>query len=225
MNYISPQNRDTRYPLWYDRYDCRIPYIQTLDLEDLAEDGLPTSGDKHHDHAMQWEPRLVSLPIHRMAELWNSGANISLVKRDDAVKIYKAISAHLFAWKEHIEDNFNPVSPPHDDLLCLDNFANTVYEHAKIAFDHSFIQKHFKISSSTAIGRRAMLNAMTKTDEKRRINKEKGILELRNIEYYESIPKYNPNTTTAFIDYSGTDSKVDAPQRNSLSSFFKKGRK
>ena len=103
--YIHPNNRDTRYPLWFDRYRCRVPFIQTLSIEELEQNGLPSSGDRYHDHAMQWEPRLMSIPIVRMAELWASGANISLVDSKDSPQIYKAISAHLFAWKAHIEQD------------------------------------------------------------------------------------------------------------------------
>lgn len=224
MEYIPERNRDTRYPLWFDRYQCRVPYIQTLSIEELSENGLPTSGDIHHDHAMQWEPRLISLPIHRMAELWNEGANLALVKRTDAPKIFDAISRHLHAWKDHIANVYNPVTPPFDDLLLLDQFANVIYEHAKFAYDRTFIEKHFKLSSSTAIGRRAMLNAMSRIDNRRRENAERGILEVRNIDYHEAVPKYNPNAEHKFIDYSGKDKEVDAPVRNSMAHFFKKGK-
>ena len=224
MAYIHERNRDSRYPLWFDRYQVRVPYIQTLSVEELSEDGLPTSGDIHHDHAMQWEPRLISLPIHRMAELWSQGANIALVKYSDAPLIFDAISKHLHAWKEHIANSYNPIIPPYEDLLTLDQFANIIYEHAKFAYDRTFIKKHFKLSSSTAIGRRAMLNSMSRIDTRRRENAEKGILEIRNIDYHESTPKYNPNAEQKFIDYSGKNKLVDAPVRNSMAKFFKKGK-
>lgn len=224
MEYIPERNRDTRYALWFDRYQCRVPYIQTLSIEELSENGLPTSGDIHHDHAMQWEPRLISLPIHRIAELWNEGANISLVKRTDAPKIFDAISKHLHAWKDHIANSYHPSAPPYDDLLLLDQFANVIYEHAKFAYDRSFIEKHFKLSSSTAIGRRAMLSAMSRIDDRRRDNAEKGILEVRNIDFREATPKYNPNVERKFVDYSGKDKVIDAPVRQGLGSFFKKGK-
>lgn len=224
MEYIPERNRDTRYALWFDRYQCRVPYIQTLSIEELSENGLPTSGDIHHDHAMQWEPRLISLPIHRIAELWNEGANISLVKRTDAPKIFDAISKHLHAWKDHIANSYHPSTPPYDDLLLLDQFANVIYEHAKFAYDRTFIEKHFKLSSSTAIGRRAMLSAMSRIDDRRRDNAEKGILEVRNIDFREATPKYNPNVERKFVDYSGKDKVIDAPVRQGLGSFFKKGK-
>lgn len=223
--YIKPENRDTRYALWFERYQCRIPYIQTLSVDELVEHGLPTSGDPHHDHAMQWEPRLLSLPIHRMAELWSNGANIALVRRADAPIIYKAISAHLFAWKEHIENSYHPTKPPYDDLLILDQFANIIYDHAKFAYDQNFVEKHFKLSSNTAIGRRAMLNMMSRVEDRRRENADKGVLQLRNIDYREATPKYDPEAEREFIDYSGRNQEINAPVRNSMASFFKKGKK
>lgn len=225
MGYIKPENRDTRYPLWFTRYQCRVPFIQTLTVDELSENGMPTSGDPHHDHAMQWEPRLISIPIVRMAMLWSDGANVALVNRTDAPKIYQAISAHLHAWKEHMTQSYHAVKPPFEDLLLLDQFANIIYEHAKFAYDRSFVEQHFKISSNTAIGRRAMLNSMTRIDNRRRDDADKGILRTRNIDYHEVLPKYDPEKEYAFVDYSGKDKVPDAPMRNSMASFFKKGKK
>lgn len=224
MFYIPPKNRDSRYALWFVRYQCRVPFIQTLSVEDLEENGMPTSGDAHHDHATQWEPRLISLPIHRMAELWSSGANVSLVKATDAPKIFEAISTHLHVWKNHIANSYHPAKPPYDDLLILDQFANIVYEHARFAYDENFVQKHFKLTSNTAIGRRAMLSSMAKADQRRIDNAEKGILELRNIDYHEVVPRYDPESQRAFVDYSGTNKEIKAPVRNSMAHFFKKGK-
>lgn len=223
MPYIHPKNRDTRYPLWFVRYQCRVPYIQTLSIEDLEQNGLPTSGDAHHDHAMQWEPRLISIPIHRMADLWHSGANIALVNRKDAPKIYEAISAHLFAWRHHIEHSYHPVAPPADDLLVLDQFANIVYEHAKFAYDPKFVETHFKMASRNTVSRRAMLTTMLQVEDNRRTRAEKGDMQTRNIEYVEIQPAYDPNATFDPVDYSGKDVEYNAPTRNSMAKFFKKG--
>ena len=223
MEYIPVENRDTRYDLWYIRYQCRVPFIQTLSLEQLEEDGLPTSGDKHHDHAMQWEPKLISIPIHRMAELWSSGANISLVNKSDAPKIYEAISRHLFAWKHHIENSYNPSKVPHDDLLILDQFATIIYDHASTTYDENLVDD-FRASSRTSISRSEMLSSMAKADRRRVEDAEKGITRLRNIDFMEAVPKYDPDAPTTLIDYSGRNKNVVAPVRNSLSSFFKKGK-
>lgn len=225
MANISPKNRDTRYPLWYVLYQVRVPFIQTLSLEELEEYGLPTSGDKHHDHAMLWEPKLISIPIHRMVDLWSSKANISLVNRSDSVKIYEAIARHLNAWRNFIEDSVHPTTPPTEDLLAMDAFASTIYDHAKVIYDTTFVKTYLKINSSSAIGRRAMLEDMRVSDERRETAKEKGQLELRNTEYYPSVPRYDAKAVRPFVDYSGTVKKVDAPKRESMATFFKKAKR
>ena len=69
-----------------------------------------------------------------------------------------------------------------------------------------------------------MLNAMSKIDTRRRENAERGIMEVRNIDFHEAVPKYNPNDERKFVDYSGRDKVVDAPTRNSMAGFFKKGK-
>ncbi len=224
MLYIRPENRDTRYALWFDRYECTIPYIQMRTIEDLEQNGMPTSGDRHHDHATQWEPIRTMQPIHRMAEMWASGANVRLRKKDDAPKIYQAINLHLQAWKHHIETSYHPNKPPYEDLLVLDGFANVIYEHAKFVYDTNYITKHFKISKSGAIGRRAMLAGIMDVENRRRDLADKGIITTRNIDFREAAPRYNPDAEATFIDYSGSTKPIEAPVRESMGKFFKKGK-
>lgn len=222
MTYIHPRNRDTRYDLWYVKYLARIPFIQMQDAEELEENGLYTSGDQHHDHAMMWEPKLVSLPIHRMAELWAAGANVSLVNASDALKIYTAVSKHLNAWREVIETSINPITPPTEDLLVLDGFATIVYPHAAAVYDKAFVERKLKLGTSTAIGRRAMLEIMQNNDRQNQEARDRGLLVLNNIEHYAAAPVYNPNATHTPVDYSGTVKKLNVSPRDSLASFFKK---
>lgn len=225
MEYIPPENRDTRYDLWFIRYQCRVPFIQTLSIEQLEEDGLPTSGDKHHDHAMQWEPRLMSIPIHRMAELWAAGANIALINKTDAPKIFEAISKHLHAWKDHIANSYHPNKPPYEDLLVLDQFATIMYDHAKFAYDENIVDTKFRLSRRTSISRSEMLGSLARVDKEREADAEKGIVRIRNIDFEEAAPRYDPEAQRRFIDYSGTNVDIVAPVRNSMASFFKKGQK
>lgn len=222
MTYIPPENRDTRYDLWHVRYDVVVPFIRTLSIEQLEEDGLPTSGDKHHDHAMMWEPKRIAIPIEKMVDMRRDGVNISLVNRTDAIKIYQAITRHLSAWKEYIEHSFHTIDPPTDDLLALDEFATLVYDHAKLMFNPSFVQKHLKINNSTAVGRRAVLEALTRADEKEAAKRAKAHLELTNIHHIEAVPAYRTREDQEFIDYSGKVTVSTAPTRKSMAAFFKK---
>lgn len=225
--YIEPHNRDTRYDLWFVRYDITVPYIQTKSLDDLTENGLPTSGDAHFDHAMQWEPIRKSIPIHQMVDLWAGGASVKLVNHSDAPKIYHAITKHLLAWKEHIATSYNPNSPPYEDLLMLDQFAGTIYSNAKFTFETAFVNTHFKMNSSTAIGRRVMISTISAHQKAQEEKEAKGILPLSNIKLTVAQPKYDAKALEErpLIDYSGTERTSTAPQRESLASFFNPNRK
>lgn len=222
MTYIPPENRDTRYALWHVRYKVRVPYISTISADDLEQFGMYTSGDKHHDHAMQWEPKLCELPIHRIAELYGQGANISLVNREDTANMYKAITLHLSAWRNYLHDTYHPVDPPVDDLLLLDQLAAKLYPHAAAIFDTGFVQKHFGMSANSSGGRKTLLAALAKQDEELRKNRNSDNAEFKAIKPKFATAKYDPNATIAPVDYSGRVEDKVIPQRASLASFFKK---
>lgn len=130
--YIRPEDRDTRYPLWHVLYQCRVPYIQSMSVEELAQKGMHTTGIAAYDHAMAWEPRLMSIPVVRIIELWHSGANVHMVNADTYVRqIYEDIQKHLAAWTQHINQTYNIRSIPEEDLKIMDEFNNVMWEHAK----------------------------------------------------------------------------------------------
>lgn len=130
--YIRPENRDTRYPLWHIPYQVRVPYIQTLTVEELAEKGIYTSGVAAYDHATAWEPRLISISVVKMIMLWNQGANIYIVDMENCCRqIYEDIQKHLEAWVAHINTSYNLRTYPEEDLKLMDQFNTVMYEHAK----------------------------------------------------------------------------------------------
>lgn len=224
--YIPPENRDTRWPLWFIHYQCRVPYVQMLSPEDLANDGLPTSGDPHHDHAMQWEPRLVGLPVHRMAELWNTGACVALVNAKDAYTIYNDIEKHLIAWKNKIEAQYNPGFVPEEDLLLLDRFATSMYEHAKPFFNAGFINAHFRIAGRSRMGRRAVAENVRKADEAAaaEIERNKENLSFKHINVVKPVGRYDPEKIRQAeqVDYSGQETIVNMPPRTSMTSMLRR---
>lgn len=130
--YIRPENRDTRYNLWHVLYQCRVPYIQSMSVEELAQKGMHVTGIAAYDHATAWEPRLISIPVVRMIELWHSGANVYLVNADQHVRqIYEDIQKHLAAWTQHINQTYNIRHIPEEDLKLMDEFNSVMWEHAK----------------------------------------------------------------------------------------------
>lgn len=143
MLYIPPNERDTRYPLWHELYECRVPWHQMRTIEEIEQFGTPSNGSKERDHDMLNENRDICIPIVRMASLYGQGATVFLADQSKAKQIYEVISDHLNAWKARLEWQFNAGDVPIDDLQLLDRFANSVYEHAKYQLTDGYVEGLF----------------------------------------------------------------------------------
>jgi hypothetical protein len=210
--YIPEKDRDTRWALWHDRYEIRVPYIQTRSIDDLQE-GSYTSGDPHHDHSSQWEPRFMMLPIHRIAELWAQNANVYLVNEKDSKTIYMAISAHLSAWADHLKSSYSVRDVPAEDLMILDQFANVIYAHAKFHFQDDGFSKFFKNIKATRFSRAGDIESLRLIREGR---KKRG--ELKNRFHLE---QRAPGSGDLDRDFAGTAHEYTLPGRRSMAELFK----
>lgn len=125
---------DTASYLFDYLFKCRIPNLQTMSVEYIAFFGMPTTGDQGIDKELadQWITTMIN--ISKMVEYHKQGISIKIAKYEDVKTIYNYISLHLQAWKRQIEDGINLGDAPIDDLIDLDAFANTVYDHAKYQF-------------------------------------------------------------------------------------------
>ena len=130
--YISPENRDTRYNLWYVTYPCTAPYIQTRSIEEIKEYGTRISQNKAYDDAAAWERHRCALTVVQMIQHWMNGVNLNIIDLDKyARKIYDDLEAHLKAWGEHMDRAFNSRKVPEADLIAMDEFCALMYKHAK----------------------------------------------------------------------------------------------
>lgn len=168
MKYIPPKERDTRYPLWYVLYECRVPWHQMRTIEEIEMFGTPSNGTRERDMDMLNENRDISIPIVRMAELYGQGATVFLVHQNKTKEIYEVISDHLKAWKTRLEWQFNAGDVPIDDLQLLDRFANSVYEHAKYQLSDGYVQGLFsRHHSQHGVNRNDIRRKYFKTKEQR----------------------------------------------------------
>lgn len=150
---------EPRWYLWNERYLCKVPYIQSRSAEDIKMFGMPTSGYEEHDHATAHEPVHRMLAPIEMLELWQQGAQVAVVNREDTKRIYERFLAHLTAWKRELDSGFHLRSAPIDDLKVMDQFANVVYEHAKYHFTDEYVDSLFakRIRGSVTVNRESVL--------------------------------------------------------------------
>ena len=125
---------DTTVKLWEYFYKVRVPYLQSRTVEDIRTFGTNISGIKVIDDAKMTELITVMLTISQMLEYYKEAVPIRIVSYSDVKEIYQAISEHIMAWKQRLEKGINIGDAPIDDLILLDQFANSVYDHAKYQF-------------------------------------------------------------------------------------------
>lgn len=125
---------DTSKNLWDLKFFCRVPELQTRSVEHIKFFGTPTTGDSAIDKelANQWISTFMC--IDDMIELYKKDIPIRIVNTADVKKIYDYISQHLHAWKSQVSVGLNLGDAPLEDLVYMDRFANTIYEHAKYHF-------------------------------------------------------------------------------------------
>jgi hypothetical protein len=117
--------------IWDHLYKVRVPYLATMSEEYIKQFGVPTSGDKKIDREQMRQLITTYMPIAKMVDLFKQGTNIRLVEPDAPKKIYEAVSKYLDYCRDILENEINVADAPLEDLLAMDHFANSVYEHAK----------------------------------------------------------------------------------------------
>lgn len=136
-------NNDTSYFIWEPLFRVRVPQLQTTSAEYLRHFGTPTTGDASIDRDLANQLIDTAIPIIKMVEYYKKGIPVYIVKTADTKTIYEYIENHLLAWKRKLEVGVNIANAPIDDLIVLDKFANSIYEHAKYHFSPDVVESVF----------------------------------------------------------------------------------
>lgn len=131
---MNKHTNDTTTKLWDDLYKVRIPYMRSRSIKDIRERGTVVSGIPAYDNDINNQMLTTMINISTMVDYFKEGVPVRVVDPSDCKAIYEAISAHIYAWKSILERGINIGGAPIEDLITLDRFANTVYEHAKYQF-------------------------------------------------------------------------------------------
>ena len=79
------------------------------------------------------------IPIVKMIDYYQKGASVYIVNQGDTKRIYEYIANHLQAWKYKLQTSMYIGNAPLDDLRLMDEFARSIYEHAKYLFTDEFV--------------------------------------------------------------------------------------
>jgi len=134
---------DTTKPIWEFYYKVKIPYLQSRTETEMKLYGIRLSDVKELDNSVHQEWMTTMLTIAQMLEYYEKGCPVKVVNYNDTKSIYEAISNHIHYWRNKLERGINIGDAPIDDLILMDQFANTVYEHAKYQFTREIVDSLF----------------------------------------------------------------------------------
>jgi hypothetical protein len=122
---------DTTVGIWDTLYRIEVPVVASKSLKELTTFGVHYTGIKSIDegHRKSWYFRYAS--IDHMVEMFKEGVPVMVPDPKDVRAIYQAISAHIYAWEDEIRENYMLVKAPIDDLVILDQFADSIYQEGK----------------------------------------------------------------------------------------------
>jgi len=130
---------DSRYGIFKEIFLIRVPLIHTRTTEDIQYFGVPTSGMREYDDP--YEKITVMWTIDKMVECYHSGGQIYIPSEETVLEIYNRITNHLNVWMSEIRHTRNLSIAPIEDLKKLDDFANSIYEHAKYHITEEFFSE------------------------------------------------------------------------------------
>lgn len=125
---------DTTKKLWDYLYRVSLPYQQSRHEEDIRKHGTRVSGIEAYDRDQHNHWYVTMLSVSQMVDFYKEGVPLRISSQADIKEIYESISSHIEAWKERLQRGINIGDAPIEDLILMDQFANTVYEHAKYHF-------------------------------------------------------------------------------------------
>lgn len=130
---------DTTIALWEKHYRITVPFILSLEDEQIEIQGVRVTGDRQMDSELkdQWIARYAT--VNDMVKFFRRGVHVRVATKDTKT-IYDDIVLHIDACKNILETGLNYDDPELlQDLMDLDEFARSIYEHAKWQFDPSDI--------------------------------------------------------------------------------------
>lgn len=143
-------------PIWERLFLISICYKDSLSSEHIKTFGMPTVGDKQIDNDIHNQMVDRYLTIDQMIEYFKQGINVYVKIHKETKDIYDIISAYLVCWKEYLDNGINIGGAPIDDLVTLDRFATSVYDHAVEHISDDYVNSNiFKHIGNRKVGRAA----------------------------------------------------------------------
>lgn len=127
MPWIPHSERTPHYYIFDVPYQCAVSNIAAREIEDLLEFGMPTSNNAFLDYESANQPIERRMTINQIYELFKKGVVVRFLDPQVIKTIYEHIVAHLTEWDNFLVHNIAPSNIPAEDLIGLDELADSLY--------------------------------------------------------------------------------------------------
>lgn len=183
--------------IWGYLYKCSVPAFQSRTVEDIRQNGVMVTGIADLDEGLKndWIKKWIT--INQMVEYFKRGVPVRVINYNDTKDIYQTVQTHLLNWLDVLRTGLNIGDSPMEDLIAMDQFAATVYPHAKYLYTPEALESALA-NHITATQRVTIANFFSNYNRGR-----------------------NPNVTIANPIGSGTNETPTPPERESFAERFR----
>lgn len=164
-------------PIFETLFLCQIRYKDSLSVDEIKRFGVPTTGDANFDSGMHTQLIDKYFTIDQMVEYYRNNIAFYIRNHNETKDIYDIVSRYLLYWKQILENGINIGGAPIEDLVELDRFACSVYDHAVEHFTDTYIASNlFSYIGNRKMGRAAFDKVVqTQEPENKEVKKRQSL--------------------------------------------------
>ena len=129
---LVEQKRALGEPIWSELFMVKMAFRDVLTTEQIRDFGMPSTGVEEIDREIRQDKVTCMITIDAMAEHYRAGRRVVIVNWPDLERIYDIIDKYLLIWAQLLEGALNTGDAPIEDLILLDEMANSLYEQSKV---------------------------------------------------------------------------------------------
>jgi hypothetical protein len=106
-------------------YPCFVPYITTLDQDEVATYGIRCTGVEELDEHLDTMQVKVYITIDRMIDLYTENHPVRIATQKAAKQVYESLTTYSQHWAGYIKaQSLNQARLPVEDLIIMEDFAS-----------------------------------------------------------------------------------------------------
>lgn len=128
MAWVPHKDRTAAYYIFDVLYPCSVSNIGGKSIEEISEHGMYSTGNRFLDYQSANQAVQRMLSIDSIYEYFKEGIVVRFQSTEVLKEVYNRITDHLKEWDGYLVHNIAPGNFPAEDMLGLDDLADTLYK-------------------------------------------------------------------------------------------------